>query len=64
MFGSVRWGRGTVLEAVAVRLAELMPLTSAAPTHAACISVVNAFGAAKCFFSKALAAHPLSAVVF
>jgi len=49
---------------VAVRVSERMALTSAALTNAGCTSVVIGFRAAKCFFLKALAAHPFSAAVF
>lgn len=63
-FDSVRWGGGTGIEAVAVRVSERTALTSAALTDAGCTSVVIGFRAAKCFFLKALAAHPFSAAVF
>lgn len=46
-----------------MRVSERVALTSAAPTDAGCTGVVTGLGAAKCF-SKALAAHPFSAVVF
>lgn len=47
-----------------VCVSECMALTSAALADAGCTSVVIGFRADKCFFSKALAAHPFSAVVF
>lgn len=49
---------------VCVCVSEHMALTSAALTDAGCTGVVIDFRAAKCCSSKALAAHPFSAVVF